>query len=525
MNKKLFSWKALAGLALLVAMGLTSCNNNTVVDPNDPLNTKTPTKPGTSTKDGDLAFTVTKSSDLVDLWNAYDATKKAELMKKTTLNIVVNSAGYKLDGGVITLPKFFNTTANSVLNLTFKGNFQDADKQPLKIDASTNLVGAKVNIVVPAQAFKMSLNATNVAATLASDGATINELHVAANDNKNNAVTINSGVTVKGINDASTGAILVNGGAINALIVNAAPTFETKKGFKVGSADTYVTSLIINTTGLTIKNDKDTPLGDITINKGCDVTLGFAGATVNSITGTKASESKVTLTGAKDDLKNIGALKNVTVANGGTAVDVKKNIFDGVVIAEDINLEATTLSGVETTGDINVNFTANNVTYTFNGIKIASSKSIKTKGGIEITLTPTKTTYQWDINNSKWVEVTASAPISAANASDTGIEVSSADVSVSAAGVLTDANNKVGAHKVITIVSGNKDYVQPENCSLVLDDKCTYAGAAIVDSNINSAVTWTGTVDPTWFNVKVGADTYTWKKGGSASAYYWLLVK
>ena len=25
MNKKLFSWKALAGLALLVAMGMTSC--------------------------------------------------------------------------------------------------------------------------------------------------------------------------------------------------------------------------------------------------------------------------------------------------------------------------------------------------------------------------------------------------------------------------------------------------------------------------------------------------------------------
>ena len=112
MNKKLFSWKALAGLALLVAMGMTSCKNTTEVDPNDPYNTKTPTKPGTSTKDGDLTFTVTKSSDLVDLWNAYDATKKAELMKKTTLNIVVNSAGYKLDGGVITLPKFFKLTDN-----------------------------------------------------------------------------------------------------------------------------------------------------------------------------------------------------------------------------------------------------------------------------------------------------------------------------------------------------------------------------------------------------------------------------
>ena len=30
MNKKLFSWKALAGLALLVAMGMTSCKNTMI---------------------------------------------------------------------------------------------------------------------------------------------------------------------------------------------------------------------------------------------------------------------------------------------------------------------------------------------------------------------------------------------------------------------------------------------------------------------------------------------------------------
>ena len=79
MNKKLFSWKALAGLALLVAVGLTSCKQGTEVDPNDPYNTKTPTQPGTSTKGGDLVFTITKSSDITSLWASYDATKKAEL--------------------------------------------------------------------------------------------------------------------------------------------------------------------------------------------------------------------------------------------------------------------------------------------------------------------------------------------------------------------------------------------------------------------------------------------------------------
>ena len=206
MNKKLFSWKALAGLALLVAMGLTSCKQGTEVDPNDPYNTTKPTQPGTSTKGGDLVFTITKSSDLTSLWASYDATKKAELMKKTTLNIVINSGSYKLDGGVLTLPKFFNTTANSVLNLTFNGNFQDADKQTFALDASSNLDGAKVNIVVPGQTFNMILDVTKVAATLSSEGvATIGTFKAMANANKNNALSINSGVTVKGIDDASTG--------------------------------------------------------------------------------------------------------------------------------------------------------------------------------------------------------------------------------------------------------------------------------------------------------------------------------
>ena len=520
MNKKLFSWKALAGLALLVAMGMTSCKNTTEVDPNDPYAAKTPTKPGTSTTDGDLTFTVTKSSDLVDLWNAYDATKKAELMKKTTLNIVVNSAGYKLDGGIITLPKFFNTTANSVLNLTFKGNFQDADKQPLNLDASTNLAGAKVNIVVPAQAFNMGLDATNVAATLASDGATIGTFAVAANANKNNAVTIGSGVTVKGIEDVSTGAILVNGGAINALIVNAAPTFVTKKGFKIGNQDTYTTSLIINTTGLTITNDKDTPLGDITINKNKDLTLGFADAKINSVVGTKSSEGTLNVANG-GALANIAVVKNVTINSAdGSQFKVKSDIFDGVKLNADAELTATVINNVEFGGNVTINYDADNKSYAFTGVKFNTAKWLQVTGGIKKTTTPTKKTYQWDINNNKWVEVTAAAPITAANASDTGIEVSSNDVAVDNTGAITKGADKIGDHKVFTIVTENSVSLQPEGCVLTLD-KCTYGSDAINDTNINTVLSWVSGVDPTWLAVSVDGAAYTWRKGSG----WWILVK
>ena len=69
MNKKLFSWKALAGLALLVAMGLTSCKQDTVVDPNDPYNTTKPVKPS-SKIDGDYDWevSITKTADLAAQW-------------------------------------------------------------------------------------------------------------------------------------------------------------------------------------------------------------------------------------------------------------------------------------------------------------------------------------------------------------------------------------------------------------------------------------------------------------------------
>jgi len=520
MNKKLFSWKALAGLALLVAMGLTSCNNNTVVDPNDPYNTKTPTQPSTSTKGGDLVFTVTKTADLASLWASYDATKKAELMKKTELNIVINSGAYKLDGGVLTLPAFFNTPANSVLNLTFNGNFQDADKQPLNLDASTNLKGAKVNIKLPAQAFNMGLDATNVAATLASDGATIGTFAVAANANKNNAVTIGSGVAVKGIEDLSMGAILVNGGAINALIVNAAPTFVTKKGFKIGNQETYTTSLIINTKGLTITNDKDTPLGDITINKNMDLTLGFADAKINSVVGTKAAEGTLNVANGKA-LGNIAVVKNVTVNSAdGSNFAVKSDIFDGVKLNGAADVTAASVKNVEFGGAVNINYNADNMTYALAGCTFSTTALVTVTGGIEKATTPSKVTYQWDINNQKWVLVTGA--LFPANASDTGIEVSANDVAVNAAGAITKGADKIGDHKVFTIVTGNTIYLQPENCALTLD-KCKYGNDAINDANINNIIApWTiGGVDPTWLAVSVDGTKYTWKKGSA----WWVLVK
>jgi hypothetical protein len=129
-----------------------------------------------------------------------------------------------------------------------------------------------------------------------------------------------------------------------------------------------------------------------------------------------------------------------------------------------------------------------------------------------VSTSPSKTTYQWDIDNKVWVEVTPAAPITAANKADTGIEVSTNDVWYnSATSQLAGDLSKIGDHKVVTLVNGNGTTVLPENCTLVFDNKCAYGGAAIIDNNINNLVANTAN-DPTYLTVKSGDDTYTYRK-------------
>ena len=157
--------------------------------------------------------------------------------------------------------------------------------------------------------------------------------------------------------------------------------------------------------------------------------------------------------------------------------------------------------------------------------KFAAASTVNIWGGIYVSTTPAKTTFQWDIDNKIWVEVTAAAPITAANKSDAGVEVSSDDVfynwGTNQLGAY-DGNlgGKIGDHKVVTIVSARGTSVLPENSTLVFDGKCSIAGAAINDTSINGLVTNTAN-DPTFLTVKAGDDTYTYRK----SNWGYTLVK
>ena len=360
MNKKLFSWKALAGLALLVAMGMTSCKNTTEVDPNDPYNTTKPVKPGTSTAgDADLTFTLTNASggDLTSLWNAWkknNADAAKELMKKEEVTIALNFANYKLDGKTITVPQFVTTPDGSVINLLVNG-FAEA-KKAFDLDVATNLKGAEVNITLPATEFDMVLNATGTATTLDGD-ATLKTLDATASASKKLALAIEDNVAVKGIKMAGALAGVDN---VEAIILSADPAIEKGKGFQVGSEKLYVKSAIL-TANITINGADETALETIYINEGKTLTIANKKAQIEAIVGLgdmsdAAKSNSISFAGDENDFSKIGAISNAHLkARTTNYVDVKDmSIFENVVFDMNVNLLDDGAADTEFNGGVNV---------------------------------------------------------------------------------------------------------------------------------------------------------------------------
>ncbi len=527
MNKKLFSWKALAGLALLVAMGLTSCKQSTEVDPTDPSGQTTPTKPSsTTTGDADVTFTVLKTTDLADLWTNLDATTKTALMKKTELTVQVNVSNYKLDGTTLTLPAFFNTTANSVLNLIFNGNFADISSA-LVIDADTNLSGAEVNIMIPGQDITMTLTAANEKSSIASSG-TANINLTATSSTKKNALQIRNGVTVNELT-MNSGDIVQEGGEIKALVITSAPTLVSKLGYAVGDNGlTNVKSLVV-AADATVTSDANTQLGTIYVNDGITLTLGYEESKIEAIVGRKNSSGSVTAMVAfsadnADNLVNIGFVENIIFPATTTALNLESDKFLYTEFQGEVNITSNyTFGDVTFDDDVVVSISNDDTKLIFNNVNFTLANGLDVTGAKTVETSVTKTTYQWDIENNYWVEVTSSAPLTAANKKDSGVEIASGNVTLTANGSgydLTDSNNLVGKHTVFTIVTSNTVTIYPKNVTVELDGSCKYQGSAITGSTITDI--FTAYYTEPWFKVIFNGVPYSWEM---SSTYQYVLIK
>jgi hypothetical protein len=519
MNKKLFSWKALAGLALLVAMGLTSCKNTTEVDPNDPYNTTKPTQPSATVKDANVSVTITKTSDFAAQWSSkVTAAVLAELAKKNEITIEIKCGAYELDGAALDLPTIWASANGKTLNVIFSGAFKKAEKD--LVVTTNNVAGAVVNFTLPATKFNFNLDASPIVANLASEGAIIGKFTAKANTGKN-GTTIGSGVTVNSM--VAQGGDFV--GTVNAVYVNADPTIVSKKGVNINqTTENIVKNLIVDGT-VTVTKDGDTEMGDITVLKGGKLTIGTLKA-VSSIIGTKPAETELTFATA-GDIAKVALIKNMKVTNTAW-INLDKATVDNVEFAGPVELSSTTIANVTFDDNVQINVDADNKTYNFNGVSFAAATWINMNSTLKQSTSKTTTSYYWDITASKWVEVTATTPNIYAADKQVKVDVSQDGAnqiySVSAAGALsTELAKKVSATtNTISITTIWYDNLAPKGVVVALDKNCKQGGAAIDGEYLTNLFGTKWSPSACWFKVSVDGTMYAWKELATGG---YILVK
>ena len=241
MNKKLFSWKALAGLALLVAMGMTSCKQGTEVDPNDPYNVNKPAQPGIVTGTADVTIRVVKPSDFntqFSNWiNGLSANdKKAKVTDKSSFTIDVQTGSMKLaeDASVadltMTIPAELDgkTVTVNLLN----GFAEKKNVLRFNVPANNDKV---VTINLPADEFAFDLTNTKAIVDLGGS-ATISRFTLANAAGQNKPVTIKSGLNIKNYASAANTNYIKVEGSIDAIEVATAPAILADKGVAVAGS-------------------------------------------------------------------------------------------------------------------------------------------------------------------------------------------------------------------------------------------------------------------------------------------------
>ena len=522
MNKKLFSWKALAGLALLVAMGMTSCKNTTEVDPNDPYNTKTPTTPSATSKgSANVTITVVASTDLLTQYNkwagALNADQKKAIADAKEFTIAINAKGYKLDNGVLTLPAVWAAPADKTLNVVFTSGFAEA-KNPLKIDADTYNTGANVNITLPAGEFDMDLTAAGGRPTIKSEsGATIKTLTGTLPTADKNLLTVADGVTVKILDVTSDVKKSGTGDVVAPKLLGGIWTGEDdgtikKNGLKFKNLEIVGSVTICGKAG-----DKKLKLENVHIDGTSWLMVGTWDAT-NSKWLDANVESIANISGDLDNNKNLQAkvyadaivgklskakLQTLTAAT----IEVKDgSALDNVEIISPVKASANigSIANVIFDKQVTINFDKSNVNFAFNGVKFASlTNAIKVEGKVESEVVNTYETWKYSVATG-WKPVDDDASV-AINDKITKWATTNGYF------VDKDGNKVVPEEDVVRFKNGSSTLTTlPENTSVTLD-KATVDTNKIDGANVTSLFGGVTSVNP-GYKVILNDVTYVWKE-------------
>ena len=534
MNKKLFSWKALAGLALLVAMGMTSCKNTTEVDPNDPYNTKTPVKPGVVPGGtADLTINAAVPSDVkaqFDAWWAgLDATKKKTYTDKSEFTINVKSA-VKLDGSAVTVPTIWSPSTGKVVNVVFSGAFTDADKKALAIDADL-VSGGLVNVVLPAGTVNVNLKALLAQSSLASAaGTTIGTLDANVGAGKN-GVSLKDGIVVNGYKKTA-GDVALNGGAIVAISTDANVAAADKdKGIKI-SDGVFVKSVIANGDITVDAKGYKLPLDKITIAEGKTVTLtnstgaladdGWNGQPyVAEVAGLGNTGAKLIVAGA-DALKNMTAVSNVEILGAAVDLKVTKDIFTKTKFStKSVVLSAASMTGSTFNAPITINVDAVDKTYSFASVDFGTNKITMNNTAKKSIGTSKTQWFQWDATTSAWVEIEDASKVSAANKTLQPDALSfTTDWQIFMTGTTpsTELAKKLAGKYWFSITTNYDVAIAGADMHTVVafDDKCKLSGKGLEPAtlqNVFSAVA-------TWFQPMFNGVQLKWYETSAGSGSY-----
>ena len=523
MNKKLFSWKALAGLALLVAMGMTSCKNTTEVDPNDPYNTKTPTTPSATSKgSANVTITVVASTDLktqYDKWAAsLNADQKKAIADTKEFTIAINAKGYKLDNGVLTLPAVWAAPADKTLNVVFTSGFAEA-KNPLKIDADTYNTGANVNITLPAGEFDMDLTAAGGRPTIKSEGgATVKTLTGTLPTGDKNLLTIGDGVTVKLLDVTSDVKKSGTGDVVAPKLAAGTYTGEDdgtikKNGLKFKNIEVAGAVTVAGKAG-----DKKLKLENAHIAGANTLTLGANVESVANISGDLTSAKALQANVISDAI--VGKLSKVILAaaTAGGTIEIKDgSALDNVQIKDLVKASANigSIANVIFDKQVTINFDKSNVNFAFNGVKFNST--IKVDGKVESEVVNTYETWKYSVATG-WTKAATDDASVAINDKITKWDTTKGYF------VDKDGNKVVPEEDVVRFkVTSTTLTTVPENTSVTLD------AATVKTNNITGATVTTlfggaQSINP-GYSVIVGDATYTWKNTADGTSPSYQLRK
>ena len=559
MNKKLF----LAGVALLAAVGFTSCNSETPIDPSTPSGIAPAAVGHQVGVDYDWAVKANSVAQFEEYWAAdKDAVQKLVKDKKiASLCIIVDAL--TLDGKTIEIPQLWADANGKIVNVRIAGTFKNPDflraawmekgaaatKWPVKIKTD-KVKGSEVNFTFDGGEFDFELETMYTRSTI--NGPITIGYFLAQAATGMSSVEIQSG-NVVAIDIESTGDLKEKEDAF----VTGVWTKGTKavdvtaeKGIYLGENKYIRVDNVFVEDDATINNlayDKDPKktykLGIIeVVNPYKNVTVTFAKDKIyaETIVGAKADKNFITVDDAKINLDYVDAIGNVTVKGTTTLI---QDVYSNVIFNDKVtfNTEKVALFDNVVFNDLTVEINADDVTVAFDEVSFNKKPNLSSTLKYEATAPWTEVhTYQWIISDShpqKGYYIECKNDLSDLKEYNKNKEIGTfavKDVQYNTTTQTFDGDKKADAKKYDVVVintphAAGTYTLTPFGTVVDLSSKCKFWNGTAYAQNVDALNNIWGKKEfkdeGAWYSVVFADTQYIWRKLNGDTKVYVLVTE